>query len=593
MKQKIAITRMHIHHFRSISDLSINLSPNQEPTVICGPNNVGKTNILRALNLFFHEDFLAEDDVPYHIVEGSRGQGFKSVVELTFWNEEKKTRWTIKKDFARQKGVVNVTKSGKIHILRKSQKKLSNQEIEKFLKSFWYIFVEASNVNLPQIVTAIVKTDVLAAGLDRLRKQQKIPLDILEDFVTASSETLKSIETEIGTHFQKFIKKNDSIKGLKQWNIEINFPKFENLREAIADMVTFTLYDTNRKKLDFKGSGIQRLLFLSLVQYISSNTRKNVVWGIDEPEIFLQPGLQKEVYRILQDLSQNLTIILTTHSHHFINLNSLDKCLLLDANYEIKRYQRRPNEEYFKVDTKLNEANGYEKIAAIKQHMGIQANDSWEILPYNILVEGNEDKEYLISLLQFNNKSLPNFFTAGGADKIKGYLSFLNDFSQDLTYKPKILCLLDYDSKGREVMNSIHDRYSSLSLEKKFTPSFNRKTGQGFNHEIEDFIYPDLLLESINQILTKKGYAQLNISSVIMKKQQRSFLKSSILSFITNEVSNTNPTKDQLDLESEPMKVWLCKLVCLNIKNKNKKLLNKTYPEVLNFLECITENQNL
>lgn len=76
---KYKITRIHIHHYRSISDLVIDLPTNEEPTVICGPNNVGKTNILRALNLFCHENYIPEDDVPYHIAEGSRGQGFKSV----------------------------------------------------------------------------------------------------------------------------------------------------------------------------------------------------------------------------------------------------------------------------------------------------------------------------------------------------------------------------------------------------------------------------------------------------------------------------------------------------------------------------------
>lgn len=590
MKAKYKITRIHIHHFRSIADLTIDLPNNGEPTVICGPNNVGKTNILRALNLFFYENFTAEDDVPYHIVEGSRGQGFKSAIEVTFWNEKMQTRWTIKKDFTRQKNIINVKKTGGKHVLRKSKSKLTPTEIDNFLKDFWYIFVEASNVNLPKIVIDVVKTDVLSAGLDHLRKKQKIPLDILQDFVTASGDALKSIEKEIGKYFQEFIKKNDLIKGIKEWNIEIIFPEFDNLREAISDMVSFTLYDTNRKKLDFKGSGIQRLLFLSLVRYISSNTRKNIVWGIDEPEVFLQPGLQKEVYKILRDLAKELTIILTTHSHHFINLNDLNSCLLLDASYEIKKYQRRPGEEYFKVDTRLNPAVDYEKIAAIKQHMGIQASDSWEIVPFNILVEGEEDKEYLVTLFRFNKLTPPNVFVAGGADKIKGYLSFLNDFAQGLSYTPKVLCILDHDQKGREVYNVLNSRYTCIALDKKYISRFDGNGGIGYDYEIEDFIYPEVLIKSVNDILTQKSYDCLTTNETIQKKSQRAYIKMSVLRFINNEVTALNATKDPIDFESVPIKKWLCKIVCRNMKQEKSDELNRNYPAVFSYLKEILIN---
>lgn len=587
---KYKIAKIHIHHFRSIADLTIELPCTDEPTVICGPNNVGKTNLLRALNLFFYEDFYAEDDVPYHIVEGSRGQGFKSAIEITFWNEKEQTRWIIKKDFTRQKNAVVVKKTGRRHVLRKSKEKLSSTEIDKFLKNIRYIFIEASNVNLPKMVVDIVKTDVLSAGLDHLRKQQKIPLDILQDFVTASRNALGNIETEIGKYFKDFIKTNDSIKGIKEWNIEIEFPEFENLREAISDMVSFTLYDANRKKLDFKGSGIQRLLFLSLVRYISTNTRKNIIWGIDEPEIFLQPGLQKEVYNILRDLAKDLTIILTTHSHHFINLNELDSCLLFDADYEIKKYQRRPDEDYFKVDTHLNKCNGYEKIAAIKQHMGIHANDSWQILPYNLIVEGDEDKEYLTTLLRCNNITMPNIFVAKGADKMKGYLSFLNDFAQDLSYKPKILCVVDFDQKGREVYNALTIKYKHIDVEKKYIARFDANTGADYEHEIEDFIYPDVVLKAANDILTKKGYTSLDIRQTINKKKQKAYYKASILKFITNEVAALNPTKEPIDFKGESMKIWLSVIACLRMKNEKLKSLNAKYPQVASFLRELVKD---
>ena len=42
-----------IKRYRSIKDLTLKMVED-EPIIICGENNVGKTNILRALNIFFN-----------------------------------------------------------------------------------------------------------------------------------------------------------------------------------------------------------------------------------------------------------------------------------------------------------------------------------------------------------------------------------------------------------------------------------------------------------------------------------------------------------------------------------------------------------
>ena len=65
-------------------DVTLNISQDL-PTIICGENNIGKTNFLRALNLYFNHlsdaVFTPKEDLPYHIVNGSGGAGTKT--ELT------------------------------------------------------------------------------------------------------------------------------------------------------------------------------------------------------------------------------------------------------------------------------------------------------------------------------------------------------------------------------------------------------------------------------------------------------------------------------------------------------------------------------
>jgi len=70
----IKISKIHIRRFRSIMDLKLELNQNNNFVTICGENNAGKTNTLRALNIFFHpENYDYEKDTPLHKLEGTQG----------------------------------------------------------------------------------------------------------------------------------------------------------------------------------------------------------------------------------------------------------------------------------------------------------------------------------------------------------------------------------------------------------------------------------------------------------------------------------------------------------------------------------------
>ena len=52
----IKIIHVDINRFRSIINLELDLEMDYNLVTICGKNNVGKTNVLRALNIFFNPD---------------------------------------------------------------------------------------------------------------------------------------------------------------------------------------------------------------------------------------------------------------------------------------------------------------------------------------------------------------------------------------------------------------------------------------------------------------------------------------------------------------------------------------------------------
>ncbi|PIQ80344.1 MAG: hypothetical protein COV79_00950 [Parcubacteria group bacterium CG11_big_fil_rev_8_21_14_0_20_41_14] len=587
------ISKVLIHNYRSIKNLGLVIPKEGGPVIICGANNVGKTNFLRAVNLFFNEtDFKASNDIPYEIVEATRGAGYKTTISVDFIDSQTKGKVSIKKVFKEELGENIIERTGYKKQSRSKRENLSENDLNKFFNDFRFIFVESSNVNIPALVAQITKTNVLS-GLDKLRKKQSKPLDILKNFITESENSLQNIETNISKNFKEFADGVGTFTdGLdtKDWNVKFIFPKYELLREAIGTMVNLVLQDSNQKELEAKGSGIQRILLLSLIKYISENTKKIVIWGIDEPEAFLQPGLQKKVFAIIKNLSNDLEIFLTTHSHHFVDIGELESVFLFNAKYTKQAYRRKKDKEYIKISTVIDKTTGYNKVQKVKDHLGISTNDSWEIMPYNLVVEGDEDKQYISTLLKINGLDEPKILVADGADKFPGYLVFVNLFCEEQSITPKVLSILDFDQKGKATLNSLKTKTYSFNHKVEHVSRFDNKSNITWQYEIEDLIYPEILIRAVNKILHKKGYSQLKVQAIIKKKNQPSFQKDAILPFITAQVKDINQDKGELNFEELGLKKYLCTTTCaLLMKEKELEKLNKKYKEIYNYLVGIAQ----
>lgn len=121
---------------------------------------------------------------------------------------------------------------------------------------------------------------------------------------------------------------------------------------------------------------------------------------------------------------------------------------------------------------------------------------------------------------------------------------------------------------------------------------FDNKSENTWEYEVEDLIYPEILIRAVNKILNKKGYTQLKVQATITKKNQPTFQKDAILPFITTQVKDVNLDKEELNFEELGLKKYLCTSACsLLVKVKEKELdeLNKKYKEVTTYLKKISE----
>ncbi|MDV2859698.1 AAA family ATPase [Psychrobacter sp. CAM01] len=591
---KYKLKEFSINNYRSILKLKIQPSEDNFLT-ICGINNVGKTNFLRALNLFFNpfkENFSVQDDVPYHIVEATRGSGYKITLTAKIQELETGDILSIKQVFSELKGEKTIAITGS-----KANTKLSSKDIINFLTSkFKFFFIEASNVDIPKLISEIVNDEILPLSLDKRRsKGQLESLDKLEGFIEQSKSVVSRIETDLTKILLELLNDVESID-TKNWKLKINFPEYNYLREAISNMIAFTLFDTNEKPLETKGSGIQRTVLLSLIKYVNDKIKnKDVIWAIDEPEAFLQASLQKSLYSQFLHESQKSQIIITTHSQFFIDVNRLENTYLFESSIDSKPYARKGNKIYQRLDTDIFEGSDFERAERIKHNFGLSRNDTWDIMPFNVLVEGLEDKDYLISLLNIYSLPVPNILTAGGTSKFSGYLQFINDYCQDLPYKPVVLALYDKDSAGRSEYNSLDSpkKKSNLSnIELRNTFVVNSRGSSPDNIEIEDLVPDDVIIDAANKIIRKQGF------SIIKAKDRRTRLKpiyinKPVLEFLNEMARNNNTDKNyEIRFDTLANKLMLSKDICKMLKTDEKsKQIVAENTEVKDWLKSIIDYQ--
>ncbi|UTE76757.1 ATP-dependent endonuclease [Rossellomorea sp. KS-H15a] len=541
------ISRIVVKRFRSIIDLEINLNVENNYMSLCGENNSGKTNTLRALDIFFNPDkYIAENDSPYHKIEGTRGGAVFPEILIDFETTQKQTIRIIRKFDKR--GLEHTVGIKNARAKKIERIKMTEKEIKEYLDSFSFFFIESINISTPQVINNIID-DIydLEYAKSQFRGAKKELKDAFDKYVEGLDSILQQLADEINPKFKEY-KEN--------WGVGFDIPNdIKKFRDLITDDIDFYINDRSNKRIDGKGAGLQRLAHILLhFKIIEKIKNKNVIFLIDEPDVYLHEGLQKKLYRDLKQLGKHVQTFVTTHSQIFIDTYRLENVYLLELQISSQYFKRRKR-DYSILETKLvnfNEDTGKEKI---REYLGISIEDYEVLQQYNILVEGETDKKYIHELIKYFDYEAPNIIAAHGADKIIGYLEFYDSYYRNIkqkSYKPKILVILDNDLKGREVFKKIggtkSGKYKHINVFCMFVPNFlGEITEEKFQPDlqIEDLLYPKVLVFLVNQLLKKKDLKSINEKDVIDKIEKPAHKNKGILYLVENLKNDKNPDDGQ------------------------------------------------
>lgn len=544
----LRIVNCNINRYRSILSMAMDISRELNLIAICGQNNVGKTNTLRAINLFFHpETYAPEDDMP-KIKHATGGQSIHPKIDITFWDDQNDIYYAICRDMK-----LYSEPSQKLHLSgtsfkldgkkKKDKQQLSSEEIKAVLDQIEFVYIESINTFIPELIGRITE-GIINVEYDKARFSQsrKALKDAYDTYIDGLSAILGTFANDISNTF-KFFRDN--------WKVEFIVPKnSETFRDLISEDVRLSLDDNGSIGVLDKGAGLQRLatILLNFEMLSRINRKKSIVVCIDEPDAYLHEGLQRKLKTLFDEKSSSIQLFFTTHSKVFINEYSMRNVFLLDSKH-YEQYSTRKKRNINVMETVLVDINdqiGYDKICA---HLGIEAV-TYELLQrHNLLIEGNCDKKYLTNLFNYFELPCPNIESLNGADNAAKYLEFYDSYYRNniTQYKPKVKVILDNDPKGREIYNKIKAvTYRHIDVSVQLLQNHNNSGNteiekNNTNNEIEDFMYPEVMVYLINSLLEKKNMTKLNTSTVCRKIHTASFSAKGILELCEYEKNTLNP----------------------------------------------------
>ena len=419
-------------------------------TVLVGPNNEGKSNLLRALVIamtvltrgrrvladgrrrlvrYHQEGYNWELDFPVSLQ--TRNPNGQSIITLEFeltakelTEFKKETKSTITGTLPLRISIGKKGVSIKFNKKGSGSAKLSKKSdlIASFVSDrvdFEHIPAVRTADSAERIVSHMVARELSVLEeddeyIEALQKVQDLQEPILNDLSVSIKDTLN-----------KFLPK---IK-----DVVISIDSSERYR-VMRQSTQISIDDGVSTLLHYKGDGVQSLAALGLMRHYSEKRARgnNFIIAIEEPESHLHPNAIHELKAVIDELSKRYQILITTHNPLFVDRR------FVQNNIVVNNHKAKPAKT----------------IMEIREALGVRASDNLRHAELVLIVEGDDDRIALMALLKHHSKFLEKSFndgviaidTLGGASNLGYKVSSIRDS----------ICLyhvfLDKDRAGVDVL---------------------------------------------------------------------------------------------------------------------------------------------
>jgi len=346
-----------IENFRSIGENPISIVfPENQPVILIGENNSGKTNIIRAIDILFGEWHPKYKEFEDHDYFGRNGEN-KIVIKADvseFQNRLGREFTCGGFKLEVQKGVHN--KFVAIQYEDGNENQYVSNELREELSTVLISSEQNLNYQLSYstkytLLSKVTKAfhDKLTSDNDKVDKLKNLYQQILNIFDDVAE-------------FKDFKDKISSITGELIQNmthgLQLDFSAYDP-SNYYKNLRVLPHENGQVRNFDELGTGQQQILALSFAHAYAKcfKNEKGLILIIDEPEAHLHPLAQKWLARTLYQMAKDgLQLVVTTHSPYFIDLEFLEGIYLVRKENGMT-YVTHNKKSTFAEYCKNNEAN--------------------------------------------------------------------------------------------------------------------------------------------------------------------------------------------------------------------------------------------
>jgi predicted ATP-dependent endonuclease of OLD family len=507
------IQKLTIENFRSITKAyEVTFD---DLTVLIGPNNEGKSNILYALSLavkgFF--DFLPPQfrrlksnfresvrqmpavdynwnrDFPVQLqnpltADSEESQKEKKTIFVLYFNlssEEvtlfkQKTGYELKNNFGIQIIKQNVTPFSEILPLdgKETIKELDNikgfQKIANFLNETWdfqYIPTIRTAQLAAEIVAQIIEREL--AGLDEKEAYRKL-ISRIENY---QNKILQKLASKLTKDMGKYL---SNVKKIK-------ISTSNQVRRLVRQAAQIFVDDGVETPIDLKGDGVKSMLAISILHNSVQRKDRSLCLAIEEPESHLHPLAIRRLKEVIKEMAQKNQIIITTHSPLFVDRINYQNNIIVRGSV----------------------AEPAKSVQEVRDCLGVAIQDNLQSAAMILLVEGESDAKILKSFLS-NEPVIASALENGYFQLVP--LNGASTLSFQIKMYEEALCevcaFLDYDDEALRAFKKAKEQ-NLISSKSVF---FTRQSGYQ-ESEMEDLINPRCYKDKLETDYAISGVSQL------------------------------------------------------------------------------------